>query len=68
MYVLMNQYGQYWDGLDWDIDISQAERYDTEELSDEDAFDILEEWGIAAHAVEVDDDEEEDTEENSDEE
>lgn len=54
MYVLMNKQGQYWDGLGWDTDIGEAERYATEEESDQEAFDILEEWGIAAHAVEVD--------------
>jgi len=37
--------------------IGEAERYPTEEASDEDAFTILEEWGIAPHAVEIDDDE-----------
>ena len=55
MCVLMNHHGQYWDGLGWDSDITQAERYDTEEESDQEAFTILEEYGIAAHAVEADD-------------
>lgn len=55
MYVLMNKLGQYWDGLDWDSNIGEAERYATEAESDQEAFDILEEWGIAAHALEIDD-------------
>jgi hypothetical protein len=61
MYVLMNTQGQYWDGLGWDTDIGEAERYPTEEASDEDAFTILEEWGVAAHAVETGDDEDDGT-------
>ena len=40
MYVSMNKLGQYWDGADWDTDIGGAERYATEEHSDQDAFDI----------------------------
>jgi hypothetical protein len=54
MYVLMNPQCQYWDGAGWDSAISEAVHYPTEEDSDEDALDILDEYGIAAHAVEVD--------------
>jgi len=59
MYVLMNKQGRYWDGLDWDTDLAEAERYATEEQADQDAIDILEEFGVASAAVEIDDDERE---------
>lgn len=57
MYVLMNKQGHYWDGLDWTTDLAEAEHYATEEDSDRDAIDILQEYGVAAAAVEIDDEE-----------
>lgn len=54
MYVLINKQCQFWNGTEWDSDIGEAERYNTEEESDEEAFTILEEWGIAAHAIDTD--------------
>ncbi len=58
MYVLMNKQGWYWDGLGWDTDLAEAERYATEELADQEAYDILEDYGVAAHAEEIDEENE----------